>query len=214
MYCRNCGSEVNEKAMACPTCGLAPLTEKHFCQECGSATNDNQIICVKCGVKLRSKGFGAKLGEINFDISAMKNFDKSGILDSDLMKPISIIAAIAMVILLFLPWYSWHSEGFGYTNSGSLNAIHWVDDSVRPLGVIMLLCAIGCLVSNFIKFKWAIILGCSNILLALYWIIGLPSGGFNAGGYNTGAGVAWGAYLFFIAASAYIAANIKTLKVN
>jgi RNA polymerase subunit RPABC4/transcription elongation factor Spt4 len=56
MHCRNCGSEIHPKAIACPKCGLPPLTEKKFCQECGESTNENQIICLKCGVKLLTKG--------------------------------------------------------------------------------------------------------------------------------------------------------------
>ena len=52
MYCKNCGKEVNEKAIACTSCGLPPLSEKHFCQECGVSTNEKQIICITCGVSL------------------------------------------------------------------------------------------------------------------------------------------------------------------
>lgn len=55
MYCRNCGKTVNEKAVACTNCGVAPLSEKHFCQECGTETKENQVICVKCGVSLEAK---------------------------------------------------------------------------------------------------------------------------------------------------------------
>lgn len=55
MYCKNCGKEVNEKAVACTTCGLPPLSEKHFCQECGIQTNEKQIMCIKCGVSLITK---------------------------------------------------------------------------------------------------------------------------------------------------------------
>jgi len=52
MYCRNCGNEVNEKAVACTNCGFNPLTEKKFCHECGVETNEKQVVCVKCGVSL------------------------------------------------------------------------------------------------------------------------------------------------------------------
>ena len=38
MHGRNCGHEVNEKALACTACGVAPLAEKKFCQECGKET--------------------------------------------------------------------------------------------------------------------------------------------------------------------------------
>lgn len=220
MYCRNCGSEVNAKAIACPKCGVPPLSEKKFCQECGGETKENQMVCVKCGVKLISKGSGPSLGDINLDMSALKNFDSSGFLSSPLMKPISIISSVAMLILLFLPWYSWHASGYGAEGSGSINALqglsvgeHWeLVKSVRFLGVIMLLAAIGCVASNFIKFKWAIILGGINLLLAIFWITGLPSATMKEADYESGVGVAWGAYLFFVVALAFIVANIKTLK--
>lgn len=52
MHCRNCGAEVNEKAIACPGCGVAPGKESKFCHACGVETNANQMICVKCGVAL------------------------------------------------------------------------------------------------------------------------------------------------------------------
>lgn len=52
MYCRNCGAEVNENAIACTECGVAPMSEKKYCHSCGVETNANQMICVKCGVSL------------------------------------------------------------------------------------------------------------------------------------------------------------------
>ena len=220
MYCRNCGSEVNEKAIACPKCGVAPFSEKKFCQECGCETKENQMVCIKCGVKLITKGSGASLGDLNLDLSALKNFDSQGVLNSSLMKPISIVSAIAMVILLFLPWYSWHAGGYGSEGSGSINALqgisvgeHWeLVKSVRFIGVIMLLFSIGCVAVNFIKFKWAIALGAVNVLLAISWITSLPSGELRSGDFQSNIGVAWGAYLFFIAALAFVVSNVKTLK--
>ncbi len=53
-FCRNCGKEVNEKAIACLGCGHNPLTEKKHCFQCGVDTNPNQVICIKCGVSLET----------------------------------------------------------------------------------------------------------------------------------------------------------------
>ena len=58
MYCRNCGQSVDEKAIACPQCGVPPLLEKKFCCHCGTATQPNQIMCLKCGVSLGKSGTG------------------------------------------------------------------------------------------------------------------------------------------------------------
>lgn len=49
MYCRNCGKEVHEKAIACPACGVPPRLENKYCYNCGSRTDPNQTMCVKCG---------------------------------------------------------------------------------------------------------------------------------------------------------------------
>ena len=58
MYCRNCGQSVDDKAIACPHCGVPPLMERKFCHNCGTATQPNQILCVKCGVSLATSGAG------------------------------------------------------------------------------------------------------------------------------------------------------------
>lgn len=56
MYCRNCGKEVDAKAVACPGCGVPPRLERKFCFNCGAATEANQAICTKCGVGLGATG--------------------------------------------------------------------------------------------------------------------------------------------------------------
>lgn len=52
MFCRNCGKQIDDKAVVCIHCGVLPKTEKNFCYNCGEATQINQVICVKCGVAL------------------------------------------------------------------------------------------------------------------------------------------------------------------
>lgn len=52
MYCRNCGKEVDQQAVACPGCGVAPKSQKKFCFNCGQPTEAAQVICTKCGVGL------------------------------------------------------------------------------------------------------------------------------------------------------------------
>ncbi len=65
MFCRNCGKEVDEKAVVCVSCGVPPNTEKKFCNNCGVKTEENQTICVKCGVAFASPstGFSGLPGE-------------------------------------------------------------------------------------------------------------------------------------------------------
>ena len=65
MYCRTCSKEVNNKAIACPGCGMAPLHGENFCQDCGSTTKPHQIMCTNCGVQLRTnRGFLMNTGEM------------------------------------------------------------------------------------------------------------------------------------------------------
>lgn len=52
IYCRNCGKQVHEKAIACPTCGVPPRLERKFCFNCGVSTQANQVMCTKCGCAL------------------------------------------------------------------------------------------------------------------------------------------------------------------
>jgi len=54
MYCRNCGKELDNKAVICVACGVSPAKEKKYCQNCGAPSDRNAKICVKCGVKLAS----------------------------------------------------------------------------------------------------------------------------------------------------------------
>ena len=54
MFCRECGKEVRDNAVACLSCGVRPRDGVNYCQECGSPTNVDQFVCVKCGVNLSS----------------------------------------------------------------------------------------------------------------------------------------------------------------
>jgi len=49
MYCRNCGNEVHERAIACVKCGLRPNDGTTHCQACGKETQPGAVICVHCG---------------------------------------------------------------------------------------------------------------------------------------------------------------------
>ena len=61
MFCRNCGKEVPDQAVACTGCGFAPMNGEKFCHNCGAETQANQEICVNCGVPLKAKDLpGAK----------------------------------------------------------------------------------------------------------------------------------------------------------
>ena len=52
MYCRNCGKQIENKAVVCVHCGVPPMSEKKFCNNCGADTQPNQTTCTSCGVAL------------------------------------------------------------------------------------------------------------------------------------------------------------------
>ena len=55
MFCKNCGSEVNDNAVVCLKCGCDPRQGIKNCQSCGVDISENQIACVKCGNALVKK---------------------------------------------------------------------------------------------------------------------------------------------------------------
>jgi hypothetical protein len=116
MYCRNCGNEVNEKAVACPKCGFNPRSEKKFCPDCGVDTDPKQVVCIKCGISLANKPF-------SIDKASLPKVDVQAFLKNKS----SVLASIAL-IACFLPWLS--VEIF-YSNSLSLFGLSKVADYDR-----------------------------------------------------------------------------------
>jgi hypothetical protein len=52
MYCRNCGRDIDERAVYCPGCGVTNGRGDRFCQNCANPTDPKASVCVKCGVIL------------------------------------------------------------------------------------------------------------------------------------------------------------------
>ena len=53
MFCKNCGTEINENAAACMGCGFAKGTGEKFCSNCGKEINPGAVICTNCGVSVK-----------------------------------------------------------------------------------------------------------------------------------------------------------------
>ena len=53
MFCRDCGKELSDKAVACIGCGMNPNDGNSHCPACGSNTKDKQVICTACGASLQ-----------------------------------------------------------------------------------------------------------------------------------------------------------------
>ena len=43
MYCKNCGAEINENAVACMSCGFGKGTGEKFCSNCGKEINPGAV---------------------------------------------------------------------------------------------------------------------------------------------------------------------------
>jgi hypothetical protein len=52
MFCRNCGKQLADAAVACTGCGMRPLDGRKFCPNCGTQTEERAVICTKCGRSL------------------------------------------------------------------------------------------------------------------------------------------------------------------
>jgi TM2 domain-containing membrane protein YozV len=50
MFCRNCGNQLDDKAVACTKCGADPKKGVAYCSNCGKPTDPNAVVCVSCGV--------------------------------------------------------------------------------------------------------------------------------------------------------------------
>lgn len=54
MYCKNCGAEMNESAVACMSCGFAKGAGSKYCANCGKEINPGAAICTNCGASVQS----------------------------------------------------------------------------------------------------------------------------------------------------------------
>lgn len=167
MYCRNCGNEVNEKAIGCMKCGLDPRTEKKFCPECGIATNEKQVICTSCGISLAVSPVKSAIKHENNAEAASE-------------KTIAIVAYIPVAVLGFIIALIMHNN-----NKSQFSAYHLR----QSLGLNILFFAVyfsiyvilfNLIISNpftVIRFSWIFPLFLLGIL-ALF-IVGLVNASSN-----------------------------------
>jgi len=104
-FCRNCGKEVHEKAIACPACGVPPMCERKFCQNCGASTQPSQVLCIKCGGNLATGGIQSVLANI------------SGPAVRTDARILQVAGGIGIVIgLAIILWARSHSPDMSFTN--------------------------------------------------------------------------------------------------
>lgn len=175
MYCKNCGNDVTDKAIACPKCGVNPSLEKNFCQSCGEATNPNQAICVKCGVSLKNESF------------------------STLLKNKELIFAAIALIGYFLPWLSQGNFKISGSEMQEISGRAKGILSLMPLLFLFPLSLVGIIISSFVPqiLKIKKILTISSVILVCYGLESIIMIMNKFGGFEI-SGIGFGLYLCLI----------------
>ena len=57
MFCKNCGSQLDEDARFCTKCGNKVENDLNakFCVHCGSKLDDDSVFCTKCGSRVKDE---------------------------------------------------------------------------------------------------------------------------------------------------------------
>ena len=55
MFCKNCGSKLDDDAIFCTNCGIkiSDITIVKYCKNCGNAVEEDAVFCTSCGSKLK-----------------------------------------------------------------------------------------------------------------------------------------------------------------
>ena len=56
MYCKHCGSPMNENQAVCLQCGVRVGDGKSHCHNCGSPVTESADVCLSCGAALEKTG--------------------------------------------------------------------------------------------------------------------------------------------------------------
>lgn len=144
MYCKTCGSEMNENQAICLNCGCAKGSGTKYCANFGKELMPGAIACMNCGV---AADFGAKPAEkhsteqinhqavqsvpvqqpviniVNTNTNANTNVNKNNNLNNDinqglLKKPIN--KWVSFILCLFLGFFGAHKFYEGKTGMGIL----------------------------------------------------------------------------------------------
>ncbi len=110
MYCRTCGSQIDNSAVVCVHCGCKPLSGHNYCQNCGATTTDGQAVCLNCGYSLQSK-------------------NESGLSDRNMY--------IAAALAFFLGSIGIHDFYLGYTKRGIIKVVLTVALAIIVVGPII-----------------------------------------------------------------------------
>ncbi len=64
MFCKNCGSEMNDNQAICLKCGVKTGDGNKFCANCGNEIAPEAVVCLKCGVAVKNIKEEKKAGDL------------------------------------------------------------------------------------------------------------------------------------------------------
>lgn len=78
MFCKNCGSKLDNDAIFCTNCGkkLSDVFTAKYCVACGLKLDDDAVFCSNCGYKVHEE-------KVNNDITDEKPFSNESSMDED-----------------------------------------------------------------------------------------------------------------------------------
>lgn len=78
MFCKNCGSKLDEDAIFCTNCGkkLSDVFTANYCVVCGVKLDDDAVFCSNCGYKVHEE-------KVNNDITDEKPFSNESSIDEE-----------------------------------------------------------------------------------------------------------------------------------
>ena len=78
MFCKNCGSKLDEDAIFCTNCGkkLSDVFTAKYCVACGAELDDDADFCSNCGYKVHEE-------KVDNDITDEKTFSNESSIDEE-----------------------------------------------------------------------------------------------------------------------------------
>lgn len=114
MYCKTCGSEMNENQVVCLKCGCAKGTGTQYCANCGGELAPNAFACMSCGV---AADFGAQ------NTAVAKTNTGSSILENGGWCPADKEKIVAILLCFFIGGLGIHNFYLGEAKKGILKLL-------------------------------------------------------------------------------------------
>jgi len=106
MYCKNCGSYIEEGLSKCTSCNYDVEQGDKFCSYCGKEVKDYMSVCSNCGNTLKGQTTIKEAKEK----SITSEFRANVLNITYLSLFTNIVSVFLLIFLLFLPIYSCESE--------------------------------------------------------------------------------------------------------